>query len=311
MKYPYLNKIFLVLVVACLPTGVAFAQKARPKTKKPIPTVAQHLVFAVMNDGKTLEPIGVINDGKIEAAAAGDGDAADLKNFAARNYKAGGAYDLIFGGTPTGKIIVKSSDPNGECGKNLAQASLAPANSSIKGLVMALATNAKLAEPQPSVRRKPTPDERSEIEKLVRASLKDQNVPDAALKKLRYQNLTALDVDHDGEPEFVGSYWTETATDRRDLLFFIAEKNADGNYILSYKDYSKVTPNDVMSGELKDLDSGIGHELLLDVFDYDNDGSSEIFTVGQGFEGNNFRVYKRSAGRWEQVFETSNYHCAY
>jgi hypothetical protein len=119
MKYPYLNKIFLVLVVACLPTGVAFAQKARPKTKKPIPTVAQHLIFAVMNDGKTLEPIGVINDGKIEAAAAGDGDAADLKNFAARNYKAGTAYDLIFGGTPTGKIIVKSSDPNGECGKIL------------------------------------------------------------------------------------------------------------------------------------------------------------------------------------------------
>jgi hypothetical protein len=206
---------------------------------------------------------------------------------------------------------VKSSDPTSECGKNLAQVSLSPANASIKGLVMALATNAKLENLPQSVRRRPTPDERSEIEKLVRAELKDQDVPDAALKKLRYQNLTAIDVDRDGEPEFVGSYWTETAADRRDLLFLIAEKNGDSTYSLSYKDYSKVTPNDVMSGELKDLDGGTGHELLLDIFDHDNDGISEIFTVSQAFEGNNFYVYKRRDGKWERVLETYNYHCAY
>jgi hypothetical protein len=311
MKYSSLNKTFLVLAAICLLSCGAFAQKARAKSRKSIQKVSQHLIFAVMNDGKTLEPVGMIKDGKIETTTAGDSDAAALKSFAANYYKAGTAYDLIFGGSPMGKIIVKSSNLSGECGKNLAQASLSPVNSSIKGLVMALATNAKIKNTRLGIRRKPTPDERSEIEKLVRAELKTQNIPDAALKKLRYQNLTALDVDNNGDLEFVGSYWTETAADRRDLLFFIADKNVDGTYSLSYKDYSKVTPDDVMSGKLKDFDGGIGHELLIDAFDYDNDGVSEIFTVTEGFEGNNFRVYKSDAGNWKQVFEASNYHCAF
>ena len=258
-----------------------------------------------------LEPIATIENGSLAETTQGDSGEKAVKTFQGQYYRPKTTYDLIFGGSPVGKAMVKPGDLSGECSGNRAQATLSPPNSSIKGLVMALATNAKLTNPQPSYRRRPTAEERTEIEKLVRAELKEQDIPDAALKKLRYQNLTALDINHDGEPEFVGSYWTETAADRRDLLFFIAEKSAEGAYSLTYKNYEKLTPDNVMSGDVKNADGGIRHELLLDAFDYDNDGVSDIFTVLEAFEGNNFYVYKRKDGTWEKAFEGYNYHCAY
>jgi hypothetical protein len=313
MKYHF--RAVLVLIAICLIVNGAPAQKPRKAAKPKASTTVKFPIFAVSDPSRKgtvmLEPITMVENGKLSESAEGDGDEKAVKKFQGEFHKPKATYALIFGGSAVGKVLVKPGDLTGECTGNRAEATLSPPNSSIKGLVMALATNAKLTNPQPSYRRKPTAEERTEIEKLVRAEFKEQNVPDAALKKLRYQNLAALDVDHDGEAEFVGSYWTETATDRRDLLFFIAEKGADGTYSLTYKHYGKVTPGDVMSGDVKDLDSGIGHELLLDVFDYDNDGVAEIFTILQAFEGNNFFAYKRKVAAWEKVLEAYNYHCAY
>ena len=66
-----------------------------------------------------------------------------------------------------------------------------------------------------------------------------------------------------------------------------------------------------MSGEIKSVDDGVYHELLLDVLDYDGDGKSDVFTYTQSFEGAIFNVYKTSGKRWTKAFEFSNYHCGY
>ena len=66
-----------------------------------------------------------------------------------------------------------------------------------------------------------------------------------------------------------------------------------------------------MTNDLKDLDGGRGSELLLDVLDADGDGVKEVFTIGQAFEGNNYYVYKRAAGKWTKVFEAYRYRCAF
>ena len=66
-----------------------------------------------------------------------------------------------------------------------------------------------------------------------------------------------------------------------------------------------------MSGDLKDVDNGILHELLIDTFDYDNDGIAEVFTTTQAFEGRNFQVYRRQSGKWMSVFKSYNYRCGY
>ena len=66
-----------------------------------------------------------------------------------------------------------------------------------------------------------------------------------------------------------------------------------------------------MSGDIKNVDEGVYHELLLDAFDYDGDGTSNVFTYVQSFEGAGFNVYNKSGGKWIKAFEGSNYHCGY
>jgi hypothetical protein len=178
-------------------------------------------------------------------------------------------------------------------------------------MVMGLATNAAVSKSASGVRRLPTAAERAEIESLVRAEFTKQGVSPNAVKNLKYHNLTALDIDNDGKAELVGTFWAENSANERNLLFFIADKGTTGKYNFGHSEYGKVTPNDVMSGELKDLDEGVGHELLLDIFEYNGDTTAEIFTVSRAFEGNNFTVYSRKDGKWAKVFEGYNYHCAY
>ncbi len=205
--------------------------------------------------------------------------------------------------------MVKSSNVKAECSKNLATVATQSEKAKLKGFVMGLATNAPTQATALGMRRLPTYAERTEVEALVRAEFTKQLVTTGAIKDLHFYNLTSIDADNDGTAEVVGSAWVESSAKERNLLFFIAEKNAD-KYKFGYSDYKKITPDDVMSGELKDLDE-LGGELLLDIFEYNGDKTAEIFTINKAFEGNNFNVYSRKDGKWTKVFEGYNYHCAY
>lgn len=303
-----MKKILVCSALVLLGISATFAQrrvKIKPAAKsKPI-------IFAVINDGQTLEPIGAIDKGELVPTVGGDSETKALTGFGKTYYKSQTVYNLIFGGAKNGTVTVKSFNPAADCGKNLATVTAASGKAKIKGLVMALATNETPLKSASGVRRMPTAAERGEIETLVRDEFTKQKVSTNALKNLHYHNLTALDADNDGKAELVGSYWVENSATERNLLFFIAEKDKSGKYNFGYSDYKKVTPQEVMSGELKDLDNGIYNELLLDDFEYDGDSTAEIFTITQGFEGNNFTVYSRREGKWVKAFEGSNYHCAY
>lgn len=268
------------------------------------------IVFAVINDGQTLEPIGQIDKGEL-TAIEGEDDQKDIVKFGRTYYQPKTNYSLIFGGKLNGLVTVKKFDPKSECGKNLATMTTKSARVKLKGLVMALATNNKTSVASNGIRRLPTFSERAEAESLARSEFAKQGVSDEAVKKMDYLNLTAVDVDNDGKAELVGTFWAENSAAERNQLFFIAEQNSSGKYEFGYSDYKKVTPDEVMSGDLKDLKGGIGNELLLDIMEYNGDKTAEIFTINQSFEGNNFHVYSRVDGKWKKVFEGYNYHCAY
>jgi hypothetical protein len=307
------NKTFPRLILCCglilLAVSATFPQKRKPAKAA---VKAKEIVFAVLNDGKTIEPIGVIDKGGL---VPGSEENTGLKTAAAFNtayYKPKTAYNLVFGGTTAGTITIKSSNPKAECAANLAEVATVSTKAKLKGLVMGLATNVEYSAGS-GMRRMPTTAERSEIESLVRAELSKNGVSANAVKNLKYHNLTALDVDNDGKAEMVGTYWAENSAKERNQLFFIAEQNKSGKYEFGYSEYQKVTPDQVMTGELKDLDDGHGNELLLDAMEYNGDKTAEIFTIGKAFEGNNFYVYSRDGktGKWKRVFESYNYHCAF
>src|SRR5215218_9715613 len=99
-----MNKIrFLNLFVPCLiilhTVSFSFSQK---RGKNNPPAKPKPIIFAVMNDGQMLEPIGVIDKGKLVGTANGGDDQNTLTPFVKNYYKPKTAYSLIFGGMTNG-----------------------------------------------------------------------------------------------------------------------------------------------------------------------------------------------------------------
>ena len=301
------SKGLTAVLGAVLFSAPLMAQRQKPKTSIKLRPV----IFAVLNDGKMAEPIGYIDNGKIAAAVDGMSDAAKLAAFHRSYYKLASTYRLIFGGSNAGTVRVKSSNPKSDCSANAAEISTASDKARLKGNVMALATNATTTTEGSGVRRLPTAAERTEIESLVRSRFAEQKISESATRDLKYHNLTALDVDNDGKAEQVGTFWVDVSPASRALLFFIAEKGSDNKYAFGFTDFRVIEQKDVMSGEISAVDSGVYHERLLDIFDTNNDGVAEVFTYIQSFEGAGFNVYRRDKGKWVNIYEGSNYHCAY
>jgi len=276
------------------------------------PAPAKTVIFAVLNDGKAIEPIGYIGaKGVMTAAIDGASESAILAAFHRTYFAKAKMFPLVFGGKVSGTVTVTSSNPRGECVNYMASVTTKTTRSALKGNIMALATNAKITKPGSGVRRLPTPAERAEIEALVRDTFVKDGISAEVAKNLKYHNLTALDVNSDGQAEMVGSFWVEPVATERQLLFFIAELGSDKKYRFGYAENRRVKQEEVMSEDIKDLDTGVYHERLLDIFDVDGDSDSEIFSYVMSFEGAGFNVYKRQGDGWVMHFEGSNYHCGY
>ena len=296
------NSRIVVLAAVILAAAVyaSPAQKARGKA-----TSARSVIFGVLHDGPRLEPIAILDEGKLIKPAA-DGDA--LPAFKKAYYQARTSYDLIFGGAKAGKVTVTKFPQGSECSPNLADVSVTSAKSRIKGKVMALATNAAITKYGSGLRRPLTASERTAIEDLAREEFEFLKV-DA--KILKSHSLTALDINGDKLPEFVGSFFVADTPKSRALLFIVVSKKPGSKFELEFSNVGITQEHQVMSRDIKDLDKGFLNELLLDVLDVDGDGTAEIFTYIPAFEGSNFRVHSRKDGRWEVMYEFYNYHCAF
>lgn len=280
------------------------AQKIASSSRKSV----KPIIFAVLNDGLSLEPVAYIDKGKLEEMVTGSDEPAAILTFDKAYYKKGTAYTLIFGGAAAGTSSVKSSNPNAECSKNVATAVTKTSKTPLKGNVMALATNAP-SKSTAGFRRKPTAAEKIEADSIAKAEFAKQKLTP---KVLRFHNLTAVDLDNDGTAEIVGSYWVDIDKTTRGLLFLIAGKGNSGKYTVGYEEYRRVDQGNIMGGgSIKDVDGGIYNELLLDFYDIDGDGTGEIFTYVPGYEGAGFNVYRRNGSKWTRTFEGSNYHCAF
>lgn len=280
-------------------TVSAFAQKNKP------------VIFAVINDGKTIEPIAHIDNKKLTETVGGDAEAARVSAFTGKYYRAKSKYKLIFAGRNAGVVTVEKANPKSDCAANLAEVSVRSTGAKLKGFVMGLATDFRTKQTASGIRRLPTAGERLEFEKLVRSELSKNEISDEQTKNLKYHNLTAIDVDDTGIVELVGTFWVDLSAKERGLIFLIVDKELNGTYTVTHSDVRKIAESEVMNNEIKTVDEGIYHELLLDYFDFDGDGVSEIFTMIRSFEGNSFNVYQRANDKWTKVFERYNYHCGF
>jgi hypothetical protein len=267
---------------------------------------SKKILFAVLEDGKRIEPIGFVQSGMF--VASGEGKDPGMGGEVTPYLAAGKSYTLIFGGSADGTTKV-TKQITGECAGKSAEVTSTKTN--LKGFVMAVASDGSFTLKTPAVRRLPTDQERAAVEKLVRDELTKQKVPSDALKTLNYLNLTAIDFERNGNSDLVGSYWVAPKDTERALLYVVVEMDSSKNYKLTYSEFDDYTQEEVMSGNIKDVDSGVYHNLLLDYVDINGDGIGEILNTAQAFEGRNFSVLKREGGIWNRIHESYNYRCGF
>jgi hypothetical protein len=267
-------------------------------------STSKKILFAVLEDGKRIEPVGFLQGGKF--VASGEGKDPGMGGEVTPYLAAGKTYTTIFGGSADGTTkVVKQI--TGECAGKSAEVTSTKTN--LKGYVMAVATDGTFTLKTPAVRRLPTDAERAAVEKLVREEFTKQKVPSSA--PLNYLNLTAIDLERNGNADLVGSYWVAPKETQRALLYVVVEMDSSKNYKLTYSEFDDYTQEEVMSGNIKDLDTGIYHNLMLDYIDIDADGIGEIVNTAQAFEGRNFSVLKREGGFWNKIHESYNYRCGF
>jgi hypothetical protein len=92
MKKPtFLRSIFVLSVISLIVAAPAMAQKPRAKAAVKAP---KPVIFAVLNDGTSLEPIAYAANGKLTPAVHGDDPQNLVAAFNKTYYKPGAAYPL-------------------------------------------------------------------------------------------------------------------------------------------------------------------------------------------------------------------------
>jgi hypothetical protein len=229
-----------------------------------------------------------VENGRLKQPYAEYSEAGQMK-FAQEHFATGRKYRVTFGGGEVGTATIKSSAMG--CNNIHASASVDD-NGKIPAGLYALATNSEVLGKKKTARRAPTIEERSAVMKLVNQIFRARRTTPLMLRSLKTTNLTATDLDGDGQFEMIGSFLIETrAKSRRDLLL-VAEPDAAGfkSSLISFQSY-KLPP--------EGFDSAID---FVDQLDLDGDGVAEIVVTQHGFDAYGYSIYKWSNGRWRKVY---------
>jgi hypothetical protein len=159
------------------------------------------------------------------------------------------------------------------------------------GQVQALATDSKTLGRGESSRRAPTEEERAAALELARANYRAKGVSEALIKKMEVVNLTATDLDRDGRAELIGSFQATSADFTNHSLFIIFEPVSAGGF------------KPALVWFHKGAEDAAEDRRLVDQLDLDGDGKAEVIAEGHYYESNDYIIYKKQAGRWQQVYK--------
>jgi hypothetical protein len=298
------------LFAASLLAGNAAATKTRQETNPPAAVI--FAVYGTQLPNAYVVPFVIVEGGQFKPPIAGDSDVDEISRFSDAHYSKGRKYRVLFGGGEAGSLVVNKSNKDEECSRTSADVALS-SSAKLNRNVMALATNSSSLGSAKSTRRPPTAAERAALMPLVRAAYKEKGVPAALLPSLMTINLTALDLDGDGKSELVGSFVVKKQTGgaARYALFLFAEPQGN-TYRTSVLQYERFTSKDMMSGaDITAIENGVYLERLVDAIDLDGDGATEVVTVRDGLEGDGYSILKKQGGKWNRVYEFSNYRCGF
>jgi hypothetical protein len=291
------------------PRANGASTKASPKA----PSKAGATLFVVSqnNNGGHIEPLVGIIEGRYLEPPAAESD--QFAAFASRYYRAGQKYRLLFGGGDAGAATVKAgSGKESECARAQAAVDL-QTSARINGLVMGLATNSETLGRRAMARRFPTPAERTAVNDLAGRIFRQKGVAATAVQDMHTINMTATDLNGDGQWEIIASFVVRTRARNEAVhhLFLIAVADSDG-FDVDLMRYARTTRGDLPEGaSLDDLQDALLSEVLVDHLDLDGDRINEVVTMTMSFEGATYKIYHKQKGRWANIYEFYSYRCAY
>lgn len=256
------------------------------------------LICVVSSDGDAtmnLDAVVLVRNGNLVTPYVEDNEAAQQK-FASEYFQAGRKYRLTFGGGEAGTATVQKSDK----GCNNIHATVAvETTAKISGQVKGLATNSNSLGKRTSARRAPTTGERAAVMDLVKKVYTQQGVAASQYRSLKVTNLTATDLDGDGEYEMIGSFALALKTKAQRDLFLIARPQGAAMRAEFTKFQAYQPPPE---GFLSSID-------FVDQFDLDGDGTGEVFAVQGGFDAYGYVIFKKTRGRWRHVYSAMGDAC--
>ena len=287
--------VSLLLIAAPL-TGSA---QRRGKRQTPPPQTPETVIFVVSGEENepggprqySMDALAALRGGKF-VSPMDEYDDKSERRFADKFYKAGQKYRLLFGGGEVGTATVEGWQE----GCNAIHSSIKVETSAgIRGRIFGLATNSESLGKKATSRRALTSAERGSVMALVKRIYQQHGTPNAMLRSLKVGNLTATDLNGDGQFEVVGDFQIASPPDsisgaRRDL-FLIATPSGAG-----YK-------AELANFQSYKMDSGFGRGIgFLDQLDMDNDGVAEVVTIDEGFDGYGYSIYKKQRGTWRSIY---------
>lgn len=273
------KRFSLAVLTVSLLAGLTASQ-----TRKPIMVFA---LSAESGDG-SMDAV-VLVDGKQLRVPFNDEQKDRQKKVAAEYFAAGRTYRLIFGGGEAGSATVKKW--NEGCNSVHAEVGL-QTSANLGGPVRALATSSDSMGKRASTRRAPTEAERAAVLTLVSNIYKQHRTPANLIASIKVTNLTATDLDGDGQYEFVGSFTSAAKNKFERDLFLIAKSQGTGMRADLAKFQAYQPPPETF---LYSID-------FIDHLDLDGNGVGEVFAIQGAFDGYAYVIFKKVGGRWREVY---------
>lgn len=199
----------LLILLADTHTHATLVEQTSPVRKKP-----KAALVCVVSHSDPEEPqsnmdaVVLVENGKFSQPYPEYNEAAQ-KKFAGNYFAPGKKYRVTFGGGEVGTATVKSSAMG--CNSIHAAATVED-HKKIPPHLSALATDSVTLGKKPAARRPPTDAEREGVMKMVRQIYRARGTLPAAMNTLKTTNLTATDLNGDGEFELIGSFVLESKT---------------------------------------------------------------------------------------------------
>ncbi|HEX3143481.1 MAG TPA: hypothetical protein VHQ64_05880, partial [Pyrinomonadaceae bacterium] len=251
----------------------------------------QTVILAVQSESGegSLDAIGILDAKKLRAPY--NDEQKDRQTAFANDYfKKGTVYRLIFGGGDAGSATVSKWSEG--CNNVHAQATVST-SARLGGKVMALATNSETLGKHAISRRPPTDAERAATLTLMKSIYQQHRTPASLMPSIKVTNLTASDLNGDGQYEMIGSFTLAGKNKFERDLFLIATPQG-ATMRADFAKFQAYQPP--AEGFLSSID-------FIDQLDIDGDGVGEVFTTQGAFDGYALLVFKKVGKRWRQVHD--------